>query len=106
MIRSDNGPQMTSKKLSEGIKTLPIVHEFIPPGCPNKNAYIESFFSIVSTNVTGHRTFLNFRSAHTMMVDFIEFYRKKKIHGALNMTIEEFKKRLPLLNLANYELRL
>lgn len=106
VIRSDNGPQMTSKKLSEGIKTLPVVHEFIPPGCPNKNAYIESFFSIVSANVTGPRTFLNFRSAHTMMVDFIEFYRKKKIHGALNMTIEEFKKRLPQLNLADYELRL
>ncbi|MDE0120040.1 MAG: hypothetical protein OXM55_08555 [Bdellovibrionales bacterium] len=41
-----------------------------------------------------------------MMVDFIEFYRKKKIHGSLNMTIEEFKKRLPQLNLADYELRL
>lgn len=106
VIRSDNGPQMTSKRLAEGIKTLPVVHEFIPPKCPNKNAYIESFFSIVSANVTGPRTFLNFRSAHKTMVDFIEFYRKKKIHGALNMTIEEFKNRLPQLNLADYELRL
>ena len=106
VIRSDNGPQMTSRRLTEGIKTLPVVHEFIPPKCPNKNAYIESFFSIVSANVTSPRTFLNFRSAHRTMVDFIEFYRKKKIHGALNMTIEEFKKRLPQLNLADYELRL
>ncbi len=32
--------------------------------------------------------------------------RKKKNMGALNMTIEEFKKRLPQLNLADYELRL
>lgn len=106
VIRSDNGPQMTSRKLSEGIKSLPVVHEFIPPRCPNKNAYIESFFSLVSANVTGPRTFLDFRSAHETMVEFIEFYRKKKIHGALKMTIVEFKKRLPQLNLADYELRL
>ena len=32
------------------------------------------------------------------MVDFIEFYRKKKIHGALNMTIEE-------LNIGAFQLR-
>ncbi|NRA47350.1 MAG: hypothetical protein HRU09_20565 [Oligoflexales bacterium] len=24
-------------------------HEFIPPACPNKNAHIESFFSILET---------------------------------------------------------
>ncbi len=66
--------------------------DFIPPRCPNKNAYIESFFSIVSANVTDPRIFLNFRSVHETMLDFIDFYRKKKIHGVLNRIIEEFKK--------------
>jgi len=62
---------------------------------------IESFFSIVSANVTGTGTFLNFYSVHKTMVDFIEFY-KKKIYGASNMTIEEFKRLLSQLNLADY----
>lgn len=105
VIRSDNGSQMTSKVFREGIKSLPLVHEFIPPKCPNKNAYIESFFSQVEANVTGPRVFFNFTSAHKTMVEFIEFYRKKRIHGALNMSIEEFKSRLNSLNLADYAVR-
>ncbi len=69
MIRSDNDPQMNSKKLTRGGKGgLPLVHEFIPPRCSNKNAYIESFFSLVSANVTGPRTFLDFHSAHETMM--------------------------------------
>lgn len=102
VIRSDNGPQMTSKVFSNGIKHLPIVHEFIPPKCPNKNAYIESFFSQVEAHVTGPRMFFNFTSAHRTMVDFIEFYRNERIHGSLNMSIKEFKHSLNRLNLSDY----
>ena len=105
VIRSDNGSQMTSKVFNEGIKPLPVSHEFIPPKCPNKNAYIESFFSQVEAHVTGPRVFFNFTSAHRTMVDFMEFYRKKRIHGALNMSIEEFKNNLNSLNLADYAVR-
>ena len=105
MIRSDNGSQMTSKVFREGLKSLPVIHEFIPPKCPNKNAYIESFFSQVEANVTGPRVFFSFTSAHRTMVDFIEFYRKRRIHGILKMSIEEFKTRLNSLNLADYAVR-
>ena len=105
VIRSDNGSQMTSKVFREGIKPLPVGHEFIPPKCPNKNAFIESFFSQVEAHVTGPRMFFNFTSAHRTMVDFIEFYRKKRIHGSLNMSIEEFKNRLNSLNLSDYAVR-
>ena len=94
---------MTSKVFREGIKPLPVVHEFIPPKCPNKNAYIEYFFSQVEAHVTGPRMVFNFTSAHRTMVDFIEFYRR--IHGSLNMSIEEFKNKLNSLNLSDYAVR-
>lgn len=46
VIRSDNGPQTRSKLLEEHLTSLPAEHEFIPLRNPNKNAHIESFFSI------------------------------------------------------------
>jgi putative transposase len=48
VIRSDNGPQMMSCQFQEHVESF-CEHEFIPAGCPNENAYIESFFSIVGT---------------------------------------------------------
>jgi transposase InsO family protein len=49
VLRSDNGPQMTATELSRWLATLEekLMHEFIPVRTPNKNAHIESFFSIL-----------------------------------------------------------
>ena len=77
VIRSDNGSQMTSKVFREGIKPLPVVHEFIPPKCPNKNAYIESFFSQVEAHVTGPRMFFNFTSAHRTWLILLNFTERE-----------------------------
>lgn len=52
-IRSDNGPQMSSNRFHFYLKKLErkLSHEFIPPRTPNRNAYIESFFSIFEKTV-------------------------------------------------------
>jgi putative transposase len=50
-IRSDNGPQMTSNMFREYIETLELEHEFIPPGECNKNAHVESFNSIIESDL-------------------------------------------------------
>jgi putative transposase len=49
MIRSDNGPQMSSNRFHFYLKRLEqkLAHEFIPPRTPNRNAYVEAFFSII-----------------------------------------------------------
>ena len=49
VIRSDNGPQMTANEVSQLLAGLEekLSHEFIPVRTPNKNAHIESFFSIM-----------------------------------------------------------
>jgi putative transposase len=49
VIRSDNGPQITSHELNNYVNEIGLEHEFIPPRTPNKNAFIESFFSIFET---------------------------------------------------------
>lgn len=43
IIRSDNGPQMSSNRFHFYLNKLEqkLSHEFIPPRSPNRNAYIE-----------------------------------------------------------------
>jgi putative transposase len=88
MIRSDNGPQMTSNAFMDAIEEMKINatisgHEFIPPSTPNKNAHIESFFSIVETELFQARFFNSFKEAYEKTVEFINFYNKRRLHGSL-----------------------
>jgi hypothetical protein len=53
---------MTSNLLKEAldeIKNCSLIqgHEFIPPSTPNKNAHIESFFSIVESETFSNKIF-------------------------------------------------
>ena len=59
VIRSDNGPKMTFRRLRKYIDQQSLTHEFIPPKSPKLNVYIESFFLVVDR----------------------ELYQGKKIHG-------------------------
>lgn len=98
VIRSDRGTQMTSWVFKNFIKELAddfdlsVEHEIIPVHNPNRNAYIESFFSIVEVALLQAYTFDSFRDAYAAVVDFIDFYNKFRIHGSLNgMSPHDFK---------------
>lgn len=75
MIRSDNGPQMSSNRFYFYLKRLEqkLSHEFIPPRTPNRNAYIEAFFSILENEWIVPRYFHTYADAYKAMVDFVEF---------------------------------
>lgn len=85
IIRSDNGPQMTSKAFAGQLKRLEIelMHEFIPPKTPNKNAHIESFFSILENEFLSVRYFTSFEEAYRETKKFINHYNTVRIHGSL-----------------------
>jgi len=85
VIRSDNGPQMTSNMFKKYIDDLSMDHEFIPPGDCNKNAHIESFNSILEIEFLQVRYFKDFKDAYQQTVEFIYFYNNKRIHGSLKM---------------------
>ncbi len=42
-IRSDNGPELTSKRIRRWLKGIDINTLYIEPGCPWENGYAESF---------------------------------------------------------------
>lgn len=85
VIRSDNGPQMSSNRFYFYLKNLEkkLTHEFIPPRSPDRNAYIEAFNSILETEVLQVRYFRDFAEVYSATVRFIEFYNNRRIHGSL-----------------------
>ena len=85
VIRSDNGPQMSAKAFYEHLKVLELKlsHEFIPPATPNKNAHVESFFSILEIEFLQTRYFKTLADAYQQTHKFIDFYNQRRIHGSL-----------------------
>ena len=102
VIRSDNGSQMTSKIFSDTVAKLPIEHEFIPVRTPDKNAFVESFNSLLEINVTAPVYFYSFAHAYRYTVDYINFYRNERIHGSLKMTPVEFSNQFKLENKVDF----
>lgn len=84
-IRSDNGPQMSSNRFHFYLKRLEqkLSHEFIPPRTPNRNAYVEAFFSILENEWLLPRYFHRYADAYRALVDFVEFYNTRRIHGSI-----------------------
>lgn len=85
-IRSDNGPQMSSNKFFFHLKRLEkkLSHEFIPPRTPDRNAFVEAFFSILERELLSDRYFATFLDAYNAVVRFIKFYNNRRLHGSLN----------------------
>ncbi len=91
VIRSDNGSQMRANLFAQGLKDLPAEHEFIPIRTPNKNAHIESFFSIYDLHLQA-QYFWNLNDAYDWTIEFIDFYNNRRIHGSLTMSPDKFTK--------------
>lgn len=85
VIRSDNGPQMSSNRFHFYLKNLEkkLTHEFIPPRSPDRNAYIEAFNSILEIEVIQVQYFADFGEVYAAMVRFIEFYNNRRLHGSI-----------------------
>ncbi|WP_375377975.1 transposase [Paenibacillus sp. MZ04-78.2] len=63
VIRTDNGPQFISKAFYAFCEQASIEHERIPPHTPNKNAFIESFHSILERECYQRNCFETYEEA-------------------------------------------
>lgn len=91
VIRMDNGPQMTSNAMFKfaQARDQQLVHELIPVMTPNKDAHIESFYSIVEIEFFQTHIFKNYSGAYTATNEFIEFYQSRRVHGSLGYRTPE-----------------
>ena len=105
ILRSDNGPQMSSNQFKAYVDSLELSHEFTPIRCPDKNAFVESFFSIFEIEFLQVRYFISLKEVHRQVREWVDWYNKKRLHGSLKykspeMFIENLKKGL------NYEYKI
>lgn len=87
VTRSDNGPQMRSNEFHKYLAKLEtkLTHEFIPVRTPNKNAHVESFFSILEAEFIQVRYFSSFAHAYSQTHGWVKNYNTYRIHGSLGM---------------------
>lgn len=83
VLRTDNGPQFISHDFGDFCKEYNIEHERIPIKSPNKNAYIESFHSILERECYQREVYMTFEEAFKGVDRFIEFYNQRRLHGSL-----------------------
>lgn len=83
IIRTDNGPQFISHAFESACEGFGMEHERIPPKTPNKNAHIESFHSVLEDECLSRSEFETFADAHAAVMEYINFYNERRIHGSL-----------------------
>ncbi|WP_167747016.1 IS3 family transposase [Cohnella luojiensis] len=83
IIRTDNGPQFVSTLFGDTCESFDIIHERIPPRTPNMNAYIESFHSILESNLFSKMSFETFEEAYFELDKYMDFYNNRRMHGSL-----------------------
>ncbi|WP_307255027.1 IS3 family transposase [Croceifilum oryzae] len=83
VLRTDNGPQFISHVFGDFCESNDLEHERIPPRTPNKNAHIESFHSALERECLIRHEFKNYQEAYETVINYIDFYNKRRIHGRL-----------------------
>ena len=96
-IRVDNGPENLSKHFQQWAKGRNIKIQYIQPGKPAQNAYIERFNRTYREAVLDMYVFKNIREVQDITDDWLKHYNEERPHMALNMlTPSDFAKHLQL----------
>lgn len=92
-IRVDNGPEFISKALDEWAYRNNVKLDFIRPGKPVENAYVESFHGRFRDEFLNQNYFSNMDEAKNKIEEWRIEYNRFRPHSSLNyQTPEEFLK--------------
>lgn len=92
-IRVDNGPEFTSKDFELWAKGKEIRIQYIQPGRPMQNGYIERFNRLYREAVLDAYMFFDLYQVKELTEQWIEEYNHKRPHESLgNLTPVEYKK--------------
>jgi putative transposase len=82
-IRSDNGPEFTAKKIREWLAGLNVQTQFIEPGSPWENGYIESFNGKLRFELLNREIFDTLLEAQVVTENWRWHYNTVRPHSAL-----------------------
>lgn len=106
-IGCDNGPEFRSMRMFEWSEDNHVVLEFIQPGKPNQNAYIESFNGKLRDECLNEHLWSHLDEAREIIEQWRQFYNEVRPHSALEyQTPREFMalKTEPNADFANLQL--
>lgn len=93
-IRSDNGPEFAGNAMDAWAYEKGVKLDFIRPGKPNENAFIESFNGRLREECLNDNQFLTLIEAQTIISAWRKDYNVNRPHGSLNgLTPSEFAQR-------------
>ena len=84
VIRSDNGPEFTSKAVDEWAFKNGVKLDFIDPGKPTQNAYVESFNGKFRNECLNEHWFMSLNEAQEIIEDWRNEYNGFRPHSSLN----------------------
>jgi len=95
VIRVDNGPEYTSKDFEWGCRDRQIANQFIQPGRPMQNGFIERFNGSYRKEIPDACVFFELDEVRTLTMQWIEEYNTKRPHEGLeNATPREWLQKL------------
>jgi putative transposase len=98
-IRVDNGPEMTAQAFADWCKENKVPIDYIEPGKPNQNAYIERFNRTYRTEVLDPHIFSTLSEVREISWAWQISYNEERPHRSLgNIPPAEFKRRLSAEN--------
>ena len=83
-MRSDNGPELISQQLESWSEKHDVHLDFIEPGKPAQNAYIERFNRTYREDVLDFYLFSNLAEVRQITEQWLEEYNAVRPHDSLN----------------------
>jgi putative transposase len=83
-VRVDNGPEFTSRVFVQWAQAHQVQIDFIQPGCPAQNAYIERFNRTYREEVLDFYLFATMTQVREMTETWLHGYNHERPHDALN----------------------
>lgn len=82
-LRLDNGPEFTSIAVAEWAEKNQVELEFIKPGRPMQNGFIERFNKTYRAAILDMYIFESLEEVRRLTADWIEFYNGRRPHDSL-----------------------
>lgn len=82
-VRSDNGAEMTARRVQQWLQTLGTRPLFIEPGSPWENGYCESFNGKLRDECLNGEIFYSLKEAHVVIEMWRKHYNTVRPHSAL-----------------------
>ncbi|EKN3608793.1 IS3 family transposase [Yersinia enterocolitica] len=91
-MRMDNGPELISLALAQWAEEHGVMLEFIKPGKPTQNAFIERFNRTYRTEILDFYLFRTLNEAREITERWLNEYNSERPHESLNnLTPEEYR---------------